>query len=170
MTGLSIIVASSGRASLPSMLDLIVRQMQPGDELLLDVNSDAPFGNAARQRMMPRARSGNGLVFFDDDDQLVPGALHHMRTAYTHAPDRMHIFKMRFRASVLWQVPQVLHSNVSTQMICVPRSWALYGKWGDRYEGDFDFIQGLAKRFGEDSIVWHEDLVVIHNGLRGVAA
>jgi hypothetical protein len=170
MKGLSIIVPSSGRASLSELLSLIAAQMLPGDELLVDVNNDASFGNDARNRLMARAREGNGLVFIDDDDRPLSNWLHCMRNAYVAEPDRMHIFKMQWRALLLWQVPQVLPSNVSTQMICVPRSWALYAQWGNRYEGDFDFIKGLADHFGEASIVWHDELTVINNGLRTPAS
>jgi hypothetical protein len=168
MTGLSIIVASAGRGSLPSAISTIVHQMAPGDELLLDVNLDSPYGNTARNRMMRRAREGNGLVFFDDDDRVMPDGLHHMREAYVHDSDRMHIFKMHFNSWILWTDPEVRKSNVSTQMVCVPASWAVFSKWGDRYEGDFDFIRGLADHFGEESIVWHSEIVATHNGLRSL--
>jgi hypothetical protein len=33
----------------------------------------------------------------------------------------------------------IREGNVSTQMFCVPRT-ATLGKWGTRYEGDYDFI------------------------------
>lgn len=164
MNGLSIVVASAGRRSLDTCVRTILHQMTPGDELLLDVNMDSPFGNTARNRMMRKAREGNGLVFFDDDDRVL--SLRYMREAFVHEPDRMHMFRIHWRNTILWHEPRVLPSNVSTQMICVPASWALFSAWGDRYEGDFDFIRGLADHFGESSIVWHDDVVAIHNGLR----
>lgn len=169
MNGLSIVIASSGRRSLRSVVNGIMEQMRPGDELLLDYNNDCPYGNKARNRMMLRAREGNGLVFFDDDDRVLPAGLKLMREAFIHDSDRMHIFKIHFATWTLWVEPVVRKSNVSTQMIVVPASWAICSKWGDRYEGDFDFIAGLADRFGHDSIVWHEELVAIHNGLRAAA-
>jgi hypothetical protein len=114
---------------------------------------------------MARAREGNGIVFLDDDDEPLPMWLESMRNAYIAAPDRMHMFQMMWRGSVLWRIPQVLVSNVSTQMICVPRSWALMSQWSDRYEGDYDFIKGLANCFGDTSIDWHDEVLVVHNGL-----
>ena len=166
MSGLSIIVPSVGRDSLAVLLAILTGQMRPGDELLVDVNDDCPFGNAARNRLMGEARLGNGLVFFDDDDLVLEGALDSMRSAYIAAPDRLHIFKMDDgKGRVIWSYQHVACGNVSTQMICVPRSWALCSRWGERYEGDFDFISGLAQRFGADSIIWHSNIVATRNGL-----
>ena len=46
-------------------------------------------------------------------------------------------------------------------MILVPRRVALYAKWGDRYEGDFDFI---AQATRNRPIRWHEEVVAHYRG------
>lgn len=112
---------------------------------------------------MPRTQSGNGLCFIDDDDLLVKGALSVVRQAYTTHPDQMHIFRMRYAGNFIWTEPVVRLGNVSSQMVCVPRAQALYAKWGDRYEGDYDFIRAVYDKFGEPA--WHEETIIVHNGL-----
>lgn len=162
--GISVLVASMGRSSLQDLLGTIAWQMEPQDELLVDVNDDAPWGHRARNRLMPRARRGNGLVFYDDDDLVLPGALTAIRDAYRQNADVMHIFRMRHGPTHIWREPLVRQGNVSTQMVCVPAEQAVFSKWSDRYEGDYDFIVGIVRTFGEPT--WHDTIVAHHNGAR----
>jgi glycosyltransferase involved in cell wall biosynthesis len=162
MIGLSIIIASSGRPTLLHTLASVQSQMRPGDELIVDVNSDAPYGHAARNRIMFAARRNQGLCFIDDDDIYVPGALMVMREAFRNEPKKIHMFRMLYGDRILWETPELKCGNVSTQMFVVPTSaaWRPGVKWGDRYEGDFDFIREAS---WEREIVWHER-VIAHYG------
>ena len=158
MYGLSIIIASSGRKSLQATIDSIVPQLTPGDELLVDVNDDAPWGHKARNRMMPRANPDNGLCFIDDDDTYKPGALNVMRNAFAKNPDIIHMFRMQYEdGHLLWTLCEVIVGNVSTQMFVVPYSVAQKATWGDQYIGDFDFISD-AKKYAH--VLWHNDVTV----------
>lgn len=153
---LSIIIASSGRRTLARTVQSVVTQLEPGDELIVDVNDDAPWGHAARNRQLRRAR-GRHLLFMDDDDVYVPGALRHVRAACAQEPRRIHLFRMRYPGGgELWHEQKVVCGNVSTQMVVVPRR-GLRARWGDRYEGDFDFIAAAVGQFGEP--VWHETVI-----------
>lgn len=157
---LSIIVASSGRGSLKRTLASIAPQLHPGDELLVDVNDDAPWGHSARNRMMPRAE-GDFLLFIDDDDVYVDGAFETIRGAISGEPARVHMFRMRYATGgVLWQTPTVECGNVSTQMVCAPNRPGQLGRWGDRYQGDFDFIVSTVRLQGKP--VWHEDVIAVY--------
>jgi len=154
---LSIIVASQGRPSLSATLDSAASQMRPGDELLVDVNDDAPWGHAARNRLMPRA-AGTHLAFMDDDDRYAKGALDAVRHAIADEPTRVHIFRMRYQdGRVLWGTPEAVCGNVSTQMVVVPNDEHL-GRWGDRYEGDLDFI---VATLGGREAAWHEEVIAL---------
>lgn len=157
---LSIIVASAGRVSLDNTLASITSQMLPGDELLVDVNDNAPWGHAARQRKMHQA-SGDALLFIDDDDQYLPGGLDAIRRGFATAPTRPHLFQMQYDINnfVLWQDREVREGNVSTQMICVPNRPDRLGQWGSRYEGDYDFIRSTCERMGDP--VWHQDVIAL---------
>lgn len=156
MTGLTVIVASCRRASLARTLQSIEPQLRPGDELIVDVNDDSPWGHRARNRCMPKARPGNGLCFIDDDDAYLPGALRHMRDAYLAEPWAVHIFRMWYHGEVLWREPAIEDGNVSTQMFVVPQGAA---RWTERYQGDYDFLSAAAE---EREVHWHEPIVAIY--------
>lgn len=152
--GLSVIVASTGRPSLNYTLASITYQLVPGDELLVDVNEDAPWGHAARNRMLEKARPGNGLVFMDDDDVYLPNGLHEIRRAFRNEPTALHIFRMKYFNYDLWLDRQLVEGNVSTQMVCVAAGTG--ARFGDRYAGDFDFINAAAQ---SREVRWHRQVV-----------
>jgi glycosyltransferase involved in cell wall biosynthesis len=158
---LSVIVASSGRATLERTLQSISPQLHPGDELLVDVNDNAPWGHEARNRLMGRAE-GDAMLFIDDDDVYTPFALAIVRAAFGSAPEAVHLFRMRYASGVeLWAEQQVVCGNVSTQMVCVPGHVAVRHRWGARYEGDFDFICSVCGDEWCGAPCWHEDVTVL---------
>src|SRR5687767_666422 len=162
MTTISIIIPTIGRPILAHLLDETIRQLEDGDEVLVIGDGPQPearriaagrdarvryheteatrcWGHPQRNWAMDIA-SASHLVSFDDDDALVPGALDAIRAAATATPDRPLIFRMRHEAVTLWMTPRLLPGNVSTQMFVVPNVKARLGRWGSRYQGDFDFI------------------------------
>lgn len=171
MTSVSVIVASCGRPSLRATLASVSPQLRPGDELLVDVNDDAPWGHEARNRLMPRAR-GDFLMFLDDDDVWVEGAREVIEWRLSADKSRMqslHMFRMQYsNGQTLWIQPVVACGNVSTQMFAVPNDWvgqdswglARLPRWGARYEGDWDFIEAADNEFGT---VWHPEVITLYN-------
>lgn len=154
---LSIIVASSGRPTLTDTIESARSQMRDGDEILVSIQSDCPWGNAARNQLM-RAARGDALMFVDDDDAYARGALDKARAAFEAEPTRMHLFRMRYPDNrILWQDARVVSGNVSTQMVVVPAGLGRRVQFGDRYEGDYDFIAGCQRYWGEPA--WHEDII-----------
>lgn len=159
---LTVIIASSGRSTLGRAANSVIDQMEWGDELLIDVNADAPWGHRARNRQMQRA-AGDGVLFLDDDDIYLPGALAAARAALEDEPMAMHIFRMRYaeNGSALWGEPRVELGNVSTQMVCAPTELAVRHRWGDRYEGDYDFIRAVSLDELLFGTVFHEDVIAL---------
>ena len=162
----SVIVASSGRPTLTRTIQSIHPQLAPGDEILVSINQDCPWGHAARNQLMPAAR-GDFWLFMDDDDHYTAGALQVVRSAVACAPERMHIFRMRYRSGdVLWRHRALACGNVSTQMVAMPRKilTATHGsappQWGAHYAGDYDFIAAAARMLGEP--VWHADVIALY--------
>lgn len=152
---LSVIVPSCRRATLLSTLNSVVAQLRPGDELLVDVNDEGDWGNRARNRMIAKA-TREWLLFMDDDDEYVLGALDIVRETVVLSPGRLHLFRMETAdGGVLWRDPEVRDSNVSTQMIACPN--VELPPWGDRYAGDLDFIEGAVATLGEP--VWCEPII-----------
>lgn len=156
MTSLSIIIVSSGRPTLAHAIESARSQMRDGDESLTSIQTDCPWGNAARNQLMACAR-GDAILFMDDDDEYAPGALDIVRAAWDAHPHHLHIFRMRYNdGRELWTDRQIRCGNVSTQMVLAPRQDVL-PSWGDRYEGDFDFIAACDAKFGP--AVFHEDVI-----------
>lgn len=161
MSGLSIIVATCGRATLSDTLASIAAQLEPGDELLVDVNDDAPWGHRARNRTMRKVTPGRVMLFIDDDDRYLPGALARVRAAVHAQPARIHIFRIAKTDGrpFVWSEPVLRVDNVSTQCFAVPWSAARSASWGDRYAGDYDFIAAAVAALGEP--VFHDDVIAI---------
>jgi glycosyltransferase involved in cell wall biosynthesis len=159
---LSVIIASGGRRTLKRSIDSVVGQLETGDELLVDVNDDAPWGHRARNRQMQRA-AGDGVMFLDDDDVYLPGALSAARSALKDEPMAMHIFRMRYAANqtLLWSEPHVQLGNVSTQMVCAPTEIAVRHQWSERYEGDYDFIRAVSLDDLLVGTVFHDEIIAL---------
>jgi hypothetical protein len=164
MTTLSIIVASSGRPTLARTLESARSQMHDGDEILVSVNQDCPWGHRARNQLMTAAR-GDAVMFIDDDDCYRPDALHCVRSWLAVEPGRMHMFRMRYANGFeLWTDRELRLGNVSTQMVVVPgfrRAGFPYAPWQPRYEGDWDFIRTAALPGNLGEPVWHEDVIAL---------
>lgn len=164
---LSVIVATTGRASLAKTLASIRSQrLLEGDEVLL-VHDGEPgiqaiiawdqarlpgqmlvlatgphhdWGAAARSAGQVRA-CGSHLLWQDDDDVYLPGAFDLIRREIVASPEDILLFRLAYPSGrLLWRVPIIQCRNVSTQMYVVPRA-AQLGKWGTHYQGDFEFIE-----------------------------
>lgn len=123
-------------------------------------NDDAPWGHAARDEAITRAK-GDYLWFMDDDDTATPDALNTIRQAVAKDPDRFHIFKMRSSTGTYWHEPVVQEGQVGTPMMVVPNVPELLGRWdGGGYSGDAHFLKTtVSKR--RDQPVWHEEIVAL---------
>lgn len=161
MPSIAIIIPSSGRWSLRDTVGSAAYQLRPSDQLLVDVNDDGDYGNAARRRMMQQAHT-DLLMFQDDDDVYLDNALDVVRAAAIENPYRVLIFRMLYRQNrhALWTDPVLRQGNVASQMICVPNIPPLLGEWTDRYESDFDFVSSTCERIPP---VWFEDIISLVN-------
>jgi len=148
---LSVIVATSGRATLPAALASVASQLEPGDELLVRCTRDGDFGCSARRSLIPRAR-GTHLAFLDDDDTFAHGALAAMRSFATNHPGRIGIFRMRYGdGRMLWTERVLRLGNVSTQVICVPNIPEKLGPWeaAEPYNADYAFVRAAVELQGD---------------------
>lgn len=91
----TVIVPTSGRPTLLGTLGSIVGQLRPGDLLIVDCNDDDDFGNSARNRAIEKASTSH-IVFLDDDDEWLPGALDLMRAFAREYPGRIGLFGQRY--------------------------------------------------------------------------
>lgn len=182
----SIMIPTIGRAMLDRVLGQLAPQTADGDEILvvgdgrqpeaqemasrhggrvkyMEHGPDHCWGHPQRNWAMPLAR-GSHLMSMDDDDESLPGALSAVRAAVAAAPDSVHAFRIHHKGGLIWAERAVYMGNLSTQNFVVPNVPARLGRWGRRYEGDFDFIRSTLDLHpdGDATVVWHEDIVAVH--------
>lgn len=182
---ISIIIATIGRPSLRTTLLSLQGHLKQMDEVLVMGDGDPAgaadmlaesglpgryipvdgpnnnFGHTPRNIGMELAQ-GTHLMFIDDDDFYLSFAMDDVRRAIRKNPDRPLIFKMlrpgpKFR-DMLWTTREVREGNVSTQMIVAPNIPEKLGQWGNRYQGDFDFIESTLKHYPAGP-VWREEVL-----------
>lgn len=151
------IVPTVARATLAGALASVSSQLEPGDELLVLCNRDLDLGAKARNDLMARAR-GTHLLFLDDDDEYLPGALATMRRWADDHRDRIGIFRERLvDGSLHWKTPELKIGNVGTVLFVVPNIpeklgvWDIYGD--DWAPTDWVFISATAEKMGEPAFV-----------------
>lgn len=163
--GLSILIVTKGRPTLMRTIHSVVSQMQPGDQLIIDMNDDHPQGHVALNRQIPNCTS-DVIVGVADDDYFVPGAFNLIRERYAEKPDRIHVFKMRYSdGSELWAHKTFECGNVSPSMTVIPNRRQWLGRVGEHhYNGDFDFLAETLGAMGGDPsrlVVWHDEVIQI---------
>jgi len=171
-------------------LGSIVHQLAPEDEVLVigDVHSQSlervpkltsrygpqfrylPFdaghhcyGHDQLNYGISQAR-GDYLHVNDDDDVWAPGALAIMRQAVLEEPARPHLFRfMSYHRAVFWdQYGLVERNHIGGHCLVAPNLPGKVGLWECYYTGDFDYVQStLTLHGGNDSAVWHEDIVAV---------
>jgi hypothetical protein len=145
------IIATTRRRTLYATLESI--KPRAGDQVLV-VTDQAPkflppyatfvqhpkgenWGAAERNHALTIA-TGDMISFMDDDDIYAENARALLDTVI---PGKPHIFKMRYRyGDFLWIDPRIRQGNIGTPMIVVPNDPKKLGRFGNRYEGDFDFL------------------------------
>lgn len=160
---LSVIVPTTGRASLGRTLDSITSQLRPGDELIVRPDRTGDWGATPRAEGQRQA-TGDYLLWMDDDDAYLPGALDRVRAALRQNPGRPHLFRMRRDGGVndtLPHVEEVREGQVSTQMFCVPNDPPRLGVWGARYAGDYDFISSTLALYPPGVLVWRDEVIAV---------
>lgn len=110
------------------------------------VGSQTKAGHHATNRVLNTLPSSVTHTWrLDDDDVAMPDALEVLRGAACHRP----VFaRFQYHASeaFIWERPGLVEGNVGSPCILAPRSEA---RWGDRYEGDFDYAERLVEELGD---------------------
>jgi hypothetical protein len=167
----SVIVPTVARPSLVGALASVSSQLEPGDEVLVLCNRDLDLGAKARNDLMARAK-GSHLLFLDDDDEYLPGALARMRHWAAEHPRRIGIFRERLvDGSLHWKTPDFRIGNVGTVLFVVPNIPEQVGVWGiygdDWAPTDWVFVSATAEKMGDPIFV---DEVVALQRPRGTFA
>lgn len=186
-THLSFIVATTGRASLGRMLKSIHEQPLTHEDQVLIIGNDGlkkhewaahdmrgvpwvyfpcepggDWGHTERNLGMIMA-TGTHLVFGDDDDAFLPGAVTAIRKAADRNPGRPLMFRMfDANGAVLWGLPQIQMGNHGTPQFVPPNVPDRLGQFGHRYEGDFDFVTSTLALYPtppEKAVIWCADVI-----------
>lgn len=183
---LSLIIPTIGRPLLKRLISQVVAQLDSLDEVIVVGDGPSPeaseqlrgldsrihyhehgptrcWGHEQRNWAMTIA-TGTHLMFLDDDDELLPGALGVIRATARKYQDKILIFRMHHGRSVLWIAPRIYLGNVGTQMFVVPNVPGRLGTWGSRYEGDLDFLKSTVSAYPnkENDVIWREEITAIH--------
>lgn len=180
MIRLSVIIPTCGRSTLTATLDSLRLQFTPADEVIVIGDGPQPnaaltfarsglrgwylqtghathnWGNTQRNYGMERA-GGSHLLFIDDDDCFLPGALPLFREALAKEPGRIPIFRFRYPdGRLVWQVREMVCGNVGTGIFAVPNDRTKLPRWRERYEADFDFLESCSRVWAVD---WRDEVV-----------
>ena len=189
MPAFTIITPTISRPTLAQALRSVARQCGPYDEHIVIGDGPQPeaqamaleyrhtryiqtpktggFGAVQRDAGIAQA-TGDYLIFLDDDDVLVDGALSLAREIVAETPGALFLFRCRFYGygaipdgSVLWKDNEIRDGNVGTGMIVCPNRrnlprWAAHGVL--RYNADFTFIRDVA---AETQVLWEEAILQI---------
>lgn len=112
-----------------------------------------------------RVARGTHLWAIDDDDRVAPWALKTIRQAIAKNPRRPLVFRTIYYGIPIWRdgEPRLYVGNVSSQCFVVPNVRGRVGEYGERYEGDFDYITSTASLYpeGERALVWCPEVLTV---------
>lgn len=111
------------------------------------------WGGPQRNEAMRHAQ-GTHIIFMDDDDVWLPGAVTVMRDWAERHPADFLIFQMRmYWGEVYWRKPEAQLGEVGTPMFLVPNVAGKYGQWGAGYHGDWEFCESTLPYYPEPVFV-----------------
>jgi len=160
---LSVVVPTKGRPTLGRALASVTSQLLKDEDLIVEFDKSEDWGATPRSKGMTSAR-GTHILFMDDDDIYLPGALAHVRARLAKFPARPHLFRMKRMGDVndtLWKDPVVKLGNVSTQMFVVPNVPDKFGVWGKGRCGDYDFIASTLALYPPESVVFAPEVISV---------
>ena len=104
--------------------------MLPGDEIIVPCTNVNDAGNSGRQRGIEAAGSSH-ILFCDDDDVFLPGALATMRQFASENPRALGIFRRSFNAGPpQWAEPKLRRGNLQSMCFVIPNVPGKLGVWG----------------------------------------
>lgn len=148
MASFTIIIPTAGtRDSLAGTLASLVGQLQPGDEIIVACNRDENYGDKAIDSAQARA-AGSHVLYCDDDDVYLPGALAEIREWADANPSTVGIFRRTFpNHAKQWRVPVLRPGNVQRMGFCIPNVPGRMPTWTG-YETEADIVREASATQG----------------------
>lgn len=182
MPSVCVITPTIGRDSLRTMLQGLLPQLAPGDEVLIIGDGPQPnaqkivdeiksplirywdiplirnYGNPQRNIALREAKA-DYIMFVDDDDSVHPDGIVKVKTTAQKYPGHPLMFKMFHKTTEIWRTPTIACGNVSGQMFVAPNVKEKLGRWSGYYHADFDFITSTVALYPKDSVVWRYEFI-----------
>lgn len=122
------------------------------------------WGATCRNQIIEGLRAGNPneyILYLDDDDALLPGALPIVRRAIADAGEgRMHVFRMDCWANgILWREQTLGFGTIGGPMFVASVEHSKLGLWTDGADSDHRFINAVVAAAGVERLTWHEELI-----------
>lgn len=99
------------------------------------------YGHPQRNYAMTQAREGNYLVFNDDTDEFALGAIDMVREEIGRRDVGPMLFSFEIDGGTWSARNNIFPGLVGGHQIVTPNIPGKLGRWEQRYEGDFDFIE-----------------------------
>ena len=127
----------------------MLAQYRCHSEVLVEETTDHTMGNTLRHKHRDKRGHGDFLIYFDDDNYFLPGAIDIIRTAVRLDTDALYMFKMQTPSGELlrWVDPNVNWRNTDTGGGVSPVQYAhLLTSWTnpDRHNADNRFFVDLS--------------------------
>lgn len=182
MPSVCVITPTIGRDSLRTMLQGLLPQLAPGDEVLIIGDGPQPnaqkivdeiksplirywdiplirnYGNPQRNIALQEAKA-DYIMFVDDDDEVTPDSIRKVKDVAREHPGLPIMFKMYHGNVVLWRTQVISCGNVSGQMFVVPNVKEKLGRWSGKYEADFDFMNSTVALYPPNSVLWRHEII-----------
>lgn len=121
----------------------------------------------AHQRNIAIAKATRShLVFIDDDDTYMPGALALVRTEAQRYPERILLFQEvsdspRHPWGIIWKEKRVALGNVGSQMMVIPNIKSRLALWPNHLCSDYGFLRTTVDHWaqGDSGIVWIDRVI-----------
>jgi glycosyltransferase involved in cell wall biosynthesis len=99
---------------------------------------------------------GQYLAWLGDDDIYLPGAFASIAAHIRASEPAPHLFRwISPWKTLLWEAPGsigVEPGHIDAECIITPNLEQYLGTWENRYQGDFDFIQGTLERWARAGV------------------
>lgn len=157
-----------GDDHLPAAREMVA-DFQPANLFYVEGwHAESTFGNHQRDvgLMLAVGRSSH-VMFLDDDDVCVHGALDRVRECVNLSSTAAHIFKATWGPGhhwhgTLWAEPVVREQNFGTCQLVLPNR-PFTRKWMDSNDrGTVSDYAWMSAAIGEcDGVCWHDDLIAV---------
>jgi len=135
MPSISILVATTGRATLRNLISSVIYQLSDDDTLYVAIDGSKFFQGCLE---------GDYILHADDDDIYLEDAIDFIKSALAKLDgNTIPFFKFwdDKRGYARWEFPAISDGNIGTPCGAVPNIPERMGTWGARYGGDFNFYK-----------------------------